>query len=146
MFMHMEIKQLKVVTPEVLSAFEKLIPQLSEKSPILTFEDLAEIINSGNTLIFVAEENGKIIGTLTLIRYRIPTGKKTWIEDVVVDKSMRGKGIGKMLTQFVIDWAKKNDIDKIDLTSSPFRIEANELYRKIGFLKRETNVYRLEVL
>lgn len=145
MFKHMEIKQLKEVTPEVILAFQELIPQLSEKNPIPGFDDIAEIIHSGNSLIFVAEENGKIIGTLTLIRYRIPSGMKTWIEDVVVDKKMRGKGIGKRLTQFAIDWAKKNNIEKIDLTSSLFRIEANELYLKIGFRKRDTNVYRLDV-
>ena len=141
----MEIKQLKEVTPEVILSFKELIPQLSEKNPIPAFDDIEEIIHSGNSLIFVAEENGKIIGTLTLIRYRIPSGMKTWIEDVVVDKNMRGKGIGKRLTQSAIDWAKKNNIEKIDLTSSPFRIEANELYQKIGFRKRDTNVYRLDV-
>jgi GNAT superfamily N-acetyltransferase len=141
----MEIVQLKTVTPEVLWAFEKLVPQLSENCAIPTPEVLNEIINSGNCKVFVAETDGEIVGTLTLVTYRIPTGMKAWIEDVVVDKSMRGKGIGRILTQHAIDYAKKTGISKIDLTSSPFRIAANELYQKMGFQKRETNVYRKEL-
>jgi ribosomal protein S18 acetylase RimI-like enzyme len=141
----MEIRQLKVITQEVVLAFQKLMPQLAENITSPAFEELAGIINSGNTLLFVAEENGEIFGTLTLVRYRIPSGIKGWIEDVVVDKSMRGKGIGSMLTQYAIGYAKENGMTKIDLTSSPFRIAANELYKKLGFKKRETNVYRLEL-
>ena len=141
----MEIKQLKVVTQEVVRAFQKLMPQLSEIITSPSFEELAGMINSGNTLLFVAEENEEIIGTLTLVIYRIPSGVKVWIEDVVVDQSMRGKGIGRMLTQYAIGYAKENGMTKIDLTSSPFRIAANELYKKMGFKRRDTNVYRLEL-
>lgn len=142
----MEIRQLTKITPDVVLAFGNLIPQLSENIAAPSSGDLEKIIDSSNTMLFVAEEDGLITGTLTLVMYRIPTGMKAWIEDVVVDRNHRGKGIGKMLTQYAIDFAKKAKLGKIDLTSSPSRIEANLLYQKMGFNRRETNVYRLEIL
>jgi len=142
----MEIKQLTKVTPEVVQAIDKLIPQLSKYITSPSLDDLEKIIHSGNTILFIAEENGIIVGTLAFVTYRIPSGIKSWIEDVVVDSDYRGRGIGRMLTQHAIDYAKKINLDKIDLTSGPFRVEANELYQRMGFKRRETNVYRIEFL
>ncbi len=139
----MEIRQLKEITKEIALAFGKLIPQISANSKVPSNKELEEIVNSKNSFLFVVEEKGEIVGTLTLVTYRIPTGQKAWIEDVVVDKSMRGKGMGQFLTQYAIDFAIKKGINTIDLTSSPFRVAANKLYQKIGFEKRDTNVYRL---
>lgn len=140
----MEIKQLTEITPEVMAAFGRLIPQLAPGCLPPTAEEMEKIIYSGSTLIFIATGNGEIVGTLTLVVYRLMTGTKAWIEDVVVDTAMRGRGIGKLLTQHAIGYATGSGIAKIDLTSSPSRIEANALYQRIGFVKRETNVYRYE--
>ena len=138
----MKIRELLSVNDEVLDAFKNLIPLLSPSSALPSRKDLETIVNSNNTKLFIAEEENDIIGTLTLVFNKIPTGEKAWIEDVVVDSSARGKGVGKSLTQFAIDYAIDRGINKIDLTSSPERIAANNLYQKLGFKKRVTNVYR----
>ncbi len=139
----MNIYRLIEITDTILVDFEQLIPQLSAKASIPTKADLKDILNSNTTVIIVAEEDRKIHGILTLIFNKIPTGDKVWIEDVVVDQTSRGKGIGKRLVEFAIRFVNDKKIDTINLTSSPEREAANKLYRKLGFKKRETNVYRL---
>ncbi|MDR2084205.1 MAG: GNAT family N-acetyltransferase [Bacteroidales bacterium] len=141
----MKIKQLTTVNQKVLNKINSLLPELFENASVLSLQQLEEMINDDNTTIFIAEENEEIIGMLTFVIYRIPSGLKAWIEDVVVDKEYQGKGIGKILVQRAIDYAKELGINKIDLTSSLFRVAANILYPKLGFKKRETNVYRLEI-
>ena len=141
----MKIKRLQEITEKVEEAFQRLIPQLSANCMGPGRDELNSMVHSGNSVLFVAEEDGNIIGTLTLVMYRIPTGIKAWIEDVVVDETMRGKGIGRMLIRHAIDHAKKSGVMKIDLTSVPFRLAANGLNKSMGFARRETNVYRLEL-
>lgn len=141
----MNIYKLEKITPNVIQDFNRLIPQLSEDCNLPTFKDLEDIINSECTNLFVVEENNEIIGTLSLVFNKIPTGKKTWIEDVVVDKTFRGKGIGKELILFAIKYAKNNNLASINLTSNPERESANKLYQKLNFFKRKTNVYRFYV-
>jgi len=137
----MEIFELKKITEEVLDAFQNLIPQLDTSCKIPTREDLKTIISNENTFVFMAK-NDTIFGALTLVIYNIPTGKKAWIEDVVVDKNIRGQGIGAKLIEYAINFSKNIGIEKLDLTSRPSRVAANELYKKLGFELRETNVYR----
>lgn len=141
----MKIYKLLTVTDQVLDAFKRLIPQLAPDCALPTKKDLEAIVNSGTTLLFMAEENNEILGTLTLVFTKIPTGDKLWIEDVVVDKSARGKGVGVKLMEFSIAYAKSKNMKTINLTSSPDRIAANTLYQKLGFIQRETNVYRLTI-
>ena len=138
----MRIYEVRQLTDDIVKAFARLIPQLSPTSQIPSKSDLEELINSDNTRIFLAEEKD-IIGSLTLVFYKIPTGNKVWIEDVVVDSSARGRGIGKKLIEFAIAYVANKDAKQIDLTSTPERVAANKLYQKLGFEKRETNVYRL---
>ena len=140
----MKIFQCKEISEDVLRTFETLIPQLCPDCKIPSKKHLTQIIQSDNSFLFLAENEG-IIGSLTLIIIQIPTCTKAWIEDVVVDEKMRGKGIGKKLIEFGIEFAKNKGISKIDLTSRPERKAANELYGKLGFKRRETNVYRLEI-
>lgn len=139
----MKIYKLTTVTDQVLTAFGRLIPQLAPDCALPTKKDLETIVNSDAGVIFMAEENNEILGTLTLVFNKIPTGDKIWIEDVVVDNAARGKGVGIKLLEFSIAYAKSQGIKSINLTSSPDRVAANNLYQKLGFLKRETNVYRL---
>ena len=142
----MKIIQPKEITEEILIAFKLLIHQLSPNKKSPSKKDLEEIVNSENSILFIAkDENEEITGTLTLLINRIPTGQKVWIEDVVVDNKFRGKGIGQKLTQHAIDYAIKKGIKEINLTSNPARIVGNKLYQKLGFIKRETNVYRLNI-
>ncbi|MGC1204929.1 MAG: GNAT family N-acetyltransferase [Flavobacteriaceae bacterium] len=141
----MKIYKLTTVTDHIVDAFKKLIPQLSSSSTLPNKKDLEGIVNSNNAILFIAEENNVILGTLTLVFNKIPTGDKVWIEDVVVDNAARGKGIGKELTLFAIEYVRKKEIKSINLTSSPDRVAANKLYQKLGFVKRVTNVYNLKV-
>lgn len=140
----MEIFRATEITEDIVTAFGQLIPQLCPNCNLPSKKDLEEIVQSDTTVLFLAKEKD-IVGALTLVIYRIPTGIKVWIEDVVVDENMRGKGIAKKLTQHAIDFASDNGISQIDLTSSPTRIAANKLYQKLGFEKRETNAYRIKL-
>ena len=137
------IRPVTEVTESLTDAYRELIPQLSSSSSPPTGEALQRIIESDSAQILIAEnENGEILGTMTIIIFQIPTGIRAWIEDVVVDSSVRGKGIGKKLNLAALELAKQAGAKTVDLTSRPARQEANQLYRSIGFAERETNVYR----
>lgn len=137
------IRPVTEVTESLTDAYRVLIPQLSSSSSPPTGEALQRIIESDSAQILIAEnENGEILGTMTIIIFQIPTGIRAWIEDVVVDSSARGKGIGKKLNLAALELAKQAGAKTVDLTSRPARQEANQLYRSIGFAERETNVYR----
>ncbi len=139
----MEIFQPTQITEEIVNAFKSLIPQLSPHAKIPTQEELEAIVANEDTVLFIAKDQ-EIVGSLTLAFYKIPTGGKAWIEDVVVDSKARGLGLGEKLMQHAMDYAAKKGYTKIDLTSAPERVAANQLYQKLGFKRRETNVYRWE--
>jgi ribosomal protein S18 acetylase RimI-like enzyme len=130
------------VTDELVAAFARLVPQLSRSSPVPGEAELAEIVASPATVLLVARQAGAIVGSLTLVLFRIPTGVRAWIEDVVVDESARGQGVGEALSRRAIDLAASAGARTVDLTSRPSREAANRLYRRIGFEQRDTNVYR----
>ncbi len=130
-------------TDEVVEAFGRLIPQLSSAAPP-DAADLATIM-AGGSRIFIARVDGAIVGTLTLVFYRIATGLKAWIEDVVVDESARGHGVGEALNMAALEEAKRHGAKAVSLTSRPSREDANRLYQRIGFSARDTNVYRYDL-
>jgi ribosomal protein S18 acetylase RimI-like enzyme len=130
------------VDDELVDAFERLIPQLSSSSPPPTREHLVALVGSADTALFVARLGERIIGSLTLAFYRIPTGTKAWIEDVVVDDAARGRGVGELLNRAALDEARARGAKDVSLTSRPSREAANRLYQRIGFEPRTTNVYR----
>jgi ribosomal protein S18 acetylase RimI-like enzyme len=141
----MIVKTARKYSTILLKAINTLLPQLSGSSIEITEKELKEIISSDKTMLFLAEEEGTLFGILTLIFYRIPTGVKAIIEDVVVSEQARGKGVGTLLMEEAIKIAKTKGAKAVDLTSRPSREAANKLYQKLGFEKRETNVYRLKV-
>jgi len=144
----MEIVKVTQVGDDLVSAFERLIPQLSSSSPPPTEAELAEIVSSPASVLFVAKNpsrNGEVVGSLTLVLFRIPTGLRAWIEDVVVDSGHRRKGIGTALSQAALEYAENAGARTVDLTSRPSREAANQLYRRIGFTQRKTNVYRYKL-
>jgi ribosomal protein S18 acetylase RimI-like enzyme len=136
------IEVAKVVDDDLVTAFARLIPQLSSSSPPPTREQLQELVVNDDTVLFVARIDGQIMGSLTLAFYRIPTGLKAWIEDVVVDDAARGRGLGAALNHAALDEAKRRDAKDVSLTSRPTKEAANRLYQRIGFEARETNIYR----
>ena len=130
---------------EVLAACHRLIPQLSSSSTPISLAELREMISSETSVLLAARLNGNIVGLLTLVVFRIPTAMRAWIEDVVVDESARGKGVGEALNRAALDEARRRGAKTVDLTSRPSRVAANRLYQRIGFVARETNVYRYEL-
>lgn len=140
-----EVEEVTKVDDELVAAFERLIPQLSSSNPPPTERELAAIVTSRSTVLFVARDRDQIVGSLSLVLFRIPTGLRAWIEDVVVDEAARGKGVGEALNRAAIDHAAKAGAKTVDLTSRPSREAANRLYQRIGFEKRETNVYRYTI-
>ena len=135
------------VDEELIAAFDRLTPQLSSSSPAPGADELAAIVSSPATVLFVARDidSGGIVGSLTLALFRIPTGLRAWIEDVVVDESFRGKGVGAALTETALERARREGAKTVDLTSRPSREAANRLYQRVGFKMRETNVYRVKL-
>jgi ribosomal protein S18 acetylase RimI-like enzyme len=131
------------VTAELVEAIAGLVPQLSSSSPPPSPAELAEIVDSPATTLLVARlPEGEIVGSLTLVVFRIPTGVRAWIEDVVVDDGARGRGVGETLNEEAIRRAIEAGARSVDLTSRPSREAANRLYRRLGFEVRDTNVYR----
>jgi ribosomal protein S18 acetylase RimI-like enzyme len=141
----MEITIANEVTDELVAAFERLIPQLSSSNLPPARQELAEIVESPATVLFVARDEGRILGTLTLALFRIPTGLRAWIEDVVVDGAARGRGVGEALTRAALEHAGQAGATTVDLTSRPSREAANRLYVRLGFELRQTNCYRYKL-
>ena len=131
------------VDDELVEALARLVPQLSRRSPGPTRRELEEIVATQTLL--VARDRDRILGALTLVLYRIPTGLRARIEDVVVDEAARRRGIGEALTREAVDRARAAGAQHVDLTSHPSREAANRLYLRLGFERRETNAYRLEL-
>ena len=128
-----DIGAVSAVDDELVAAFDRLIPQLSSSSPPPTREHLERMVANADTVVFVARVDGVIVGSLTLAMYRIPTGTKAWIEDVVVDDAARGHGLGAALSTRAIDEARARGAKDVSLTSRPSREAANRLYRRLGF-------------
>ena len=130
------------VGDELVAAFERLIPQLSSSAPPPGRDGLEAIVGNPNCALFVARVNGEIVGSLTLAMYPLPTRMKAWIDDVVVDAAARGHGVATALSRAALDEARRRGAKEVDLTSQPKREAANRLYVQLGFVARDTNVYR----
>ncbi|MFN0027034.1 MAG: GNAT family N-acetyltransferase [Acidimicrobiales bacterium] len=142
----MRIIEATEVTPGLVDRFAELIPQLSSSNPPPTAAALAEMVSSPATqLLLAVDDDGTVLGSLTLAVFRIPTGLRAWIEDVVVDSAGRGRGVGEALNLAAIERARAAGATTVDLTSRPSREAANRLYQRLGFQARQTNVYRLDL-
>jgi ribosomal protein S18 acetylase RimI-like enzyme len=131
---------------ELTAALERLVPQLSTSSPPPTREEVEEVLGLPTTTQFIARDDiGTIVGVASLVVFRIPTGLRAWIEDVIVDAAASGQGLGTLLTEAMLDRARQLGCKTVDLTSRPSREAANHLYRKVGFELRDTNVYRFDL-
>ena len=140
----MFIVRATAVTDELVSAFERLIPQLKLNASPPTREELGALLSAASSILLIArypDEQADILGMLTLIVYRVPTGIRARIEDVVVDEAMRGKGIGEALVRRALNMARDAGADGVALTSNPKREAANRLYQRLGFLPWQTNLY-----
>lgn len=142
------IEEAAEVDNDLIAAFALLIPQLSRSNPPPDATALQAMIDSDSSVLLIARDlldGGRIVGSLTLALFRIPTGLRAWIEDVVVDDAVRGRGIGERLNRVALERAAQAGATTVDLTSRPSREAANRLYKRIGFEQRETNIYRYKL-
>lgn len=141
--------QIDIVTradDALLEAFQRLIPQLTNDNPPPTLDELTALVADASSTLLVARSSSRqIIGALSLTIYRVPTGIRAIIEDVIVDGPARGQGVGQALLQRALQIAKQKGAAGISLTSNPLRVAANRLYVKLGFVKRETNAYQMKL-
>ena len=142
----MVVTEAEAVDDALVEAWATLTPQLSRSSPPPGRAELAEIVAAPATILLVARDgaDGAVLGSLTLVVFRIPTGMRALVEDVVVDEAARGRGVGSALTREALRRAETLGCRTVDLTSRPSREAANRLYQELGFQRRETNVYRFE--
>ena len=140
-----EIIEVTEVTDELIDAMNRLIPQLSSSNPPPSPAELQAMVDSDSTVLLLARDHTGVLGSLTLAIFRIPTGLRAWIEDVVVNDEARGKGVGRLLNEVALEHARAAGATTVDLTSRPSRDAANRLYRRLGFVERRTNVYRYQL-
>ena len=142
----MKITVAKNIDDNLIRSLQKLIPQLTEHGDPITYNSLKALIGDKESeLILAIDETNTIVGSLALVVFTIPTGKKAFIEDVIVDEKSRGLGLGEKMMVKAINLAKEKKVKRIELSSRPMRVPANKLYQKLGFKVRETNFYRLEL-
>jgi ribosomal protein S18 acetylase RimI-like enzyme len=142
------VERVSEVTDELVEVMARLLPQLSSSAPPPDRAALEEIVASPTSSLFVARLPSRgdvIVGAITLLIYRIPTGLHAVIEDVVVDESARGHGVGSALVSEAVELARNRGARHVNLTSRASREAANRLYQRAGFVIRETNVYRLNL-
>jgi ribosomal protein S18 acetylase RimI-like enzyme len=140
-----QISQVYEMTDELYLACQRLVPQLTHTNPPPTREQLANMLESSAAYLFIARDpdfGDGIIGLATLVIYRVPTGVRGYIEDVVVDERARGRRIGERLTRACLERADHAGAPQVMLTSNPGRTAANRLYQRMGFELHKTNVYR----
>jgi ribosomal protein S18 acetylase RimI-like enzyme len=133
------------VDEALVDAVQRLIPQLSSSTPPPTHVELEVIVAGPSTMLLLARNGRAVVGMLTLAIFRIPTGIRAWIEDVVVDADARGHGVGEALTREAVRIAGTHGARTVELTSRPSREAANRLYQRLGFERRDTNVYRFSI-
>jgi ribosomal protein S18 acetylase RimI-like enzyme len=141
--MAVEIEIVHESSDELVAAFGRLLPQLSRSAAPLDATAIDRLVTWQGNTVLVARFDGEFVGTLTLVMFPIPTGTRAWIEDVVVDETARGQGVGALLTQEAVRLARANGARTVDLTSRPDRAAANRLYERLGFRLRDSKVYRI---
>lgn len=143
----MRIKKVRRFSKRVYKGVLNLLPQLVPEAKLPSEIEFRELLKCSSSSLFIAElDNNVIAGMLTVCTCKIPSGIKFLVEDVVVDNTYRGKGIGRELTLHAIELARSKGARSVDLTSRPSRKEANHLYQSLGFELRETNVYRYSII
>ena len=138
----LEIYEAGVCDGEVVTAVQRLVPQLSTSAAVPSPEQVAELCEAEATVLLLARLDGAVVGMLVLVLFRLPTGMRAWIEDVVVESAARGGGVGEALTREALRRASAAGAVTVDLTSRPSRAAAVRLYERMGFERRETGVYR----
>ena len=127
----------------IQNAAGKLLSQLAGSRRRISLALLRRIVKDKSAALVMARDRKKIIGMGTIVFLAVPGGFHARLEDVVIDEQYRGKGLGRALTKKLIAIARGKKAEYVELTSRPSRVAANALYQKMGFEKKETNVYRM---
>ena len=136
----MNVERMTEATQELVETIDRLLPQLTEARTPPTLAQLQNVVSS-QTLLVARDDDGRILGTLTFVLYRVASGVKGRIEDVIVDESARGQGVGETLVREGMRLANEAGVLMLELTSMPYRQSANRLYKRLGFVRKPTNVY-----
>lgn len=141
------IERVTDFSSEIADAIRSLVEQIGDNYQPLTDDDVKEMIENPQSFLLIAKHvpTGKIAGMVMTMIYRIPYTKKAYIDDIVVDEKFRKLGIATKLLETAIEIARKHHAGYIMLTAHHKRIAGNRLYEKLGFQKRESNIYRLEL-
>ncbi len=143
--MELNVRRVTEVTDSLTEAFARLMPQLSPRLAAPSAERLQTVAGSSSAALFTAEAGGTVVGVLTLVWYDVPSGRKAWIEDVVVDAAVRGVGAGEALVRAALGHAAAVGAGKVMLTSNPARRAAHGLYGKLGFKEAETTLFACKI-
>ena len=141
----MRIYRATNVSEKLIQGIANLLPQLSSSATTPSREEIDNLLADKNCHLLVAETDGEIAGMLSLAVVNIPTGRKTWIEDVVVDSKFRGQNIGFELVEQAKKLSQELGAKKLYLTSNPSRQAAHRLYTKCGFEKYDTTLFRIKM-
>ena len=140
-----KIEPIGNVTTKALEEINALIPQLSSSAKPLTYARLLEMTRDARVPILIAKDAGRIIGIGMIVVYNVFTEKRAWMEEIVVDEQYRGQGIGEKISKKLLEIAKQEKVERVYLSSAPKRVAANKLYQKLGFERKETNVYKIKL-
>lgn len=124
----------------------QLMKQLTVRNIVLSEVEYAQMVASPSNRLFLLLYEERVVGMLTVGMYASPTGTKAWIEDVVVEEGLRGSGFGRRLMDRALEFCREKGIATVYLTSNPKRVAANSLYQRMGFVRKETNMYKLELM
>jgi GNAT superfamily N-acetyltransferase len=136
----MKIEQIHEADEGLVEMFRALLPQLTEARTPPTRGQLDDVV-SNQTLLVARDDEGNALGTLTFVLYRVASGIKGRLEDVIVDESARGQGVGEALVREGMRLANEAGVLMLELTSMQYRQSANRLYKRLGFVRKPTNVY-----
>lgn len=140
-----KIQSLKSADKKDLAGINRLLRQLSPSSRSLDMRACKRLLADKNFVLFAAKDKDEIVGMACLVVMETPSAVRSRLEDVVVDEAYRGQGIGSSLIEAVVGLARKKGAKSLDFTSNPDREAANKLYMRLGFERRETNVYRMKL-
>lgn len=143
--MTVEIRRITQVSDALEEAFARLMPQLSPRLGAPSREELRRVAGSETGALLAAVAGERIVGVLMLAWYDAPSGRKAWIEDVVVDAAARGRGIGEALVREALALACREGVARVMLTSNATRRAAHRLYERMGFVRYETDCFRLDL-
>lgn len=141
----MKIERIKQYDQKAHERINFFLEVLTGQKRDVSEEQLGSLLDNPHIHLFLAyDDKEEIVGMTTLAVTSLCTGKRAWVEDVVVDPDHQGKGYGRKMMEFIIEYAQKEEVDSLMLTSRPTRVAANTLYQTVGFEQRKTNVYQMK--